>query len=244
MKYYVDLNKESNKDTIQQLPAIHYHKYLQTAFDDYILYNLNVKSTNLYRKEGTTAIQTNADIPIELRTTLFDEYLNLAYKTDIFAQYTHFQNDLTYTKTPFNDGYYARNYNMLSASTQLSKKYTNFIHTVSFSTSYIKSGFEKKSGFYKDYDYIDCQDPRYEKECGFYKVSDIQEALSMNFIQYLYDSQGKEILYHRLSDIIKDASKSTKTIGELESELNYKITKYLTFYNDMLFNFSYHTFFV
>ena len=80
MKYYVDLSLQSNAKTIQQLPSLHYHHYLDTLLSDHLLYNLNLKSTNLYRQSGQTAIQTDLDIPLKLRTTLFDEYLNISYE--------------------------------------------------------------------------------------------------------------------------------------------------------------------
>jgi LPS-assembly protein len=232
-KYYVDLEKESNKETIQQLPTLHYHRYLDTFLEDHVIYNLNMKSNYLHRTIGTTAIQTDLSIPITVRTSLFDEYLNISYQTQLYTQYTNFQNDTSNPKfKEYDNGYYARNYNQLNASTQLTKAYDNYIHTIGFSTSYIRSGFDKRSGFYED-----CKD---DDTCDttFYNISDIQEAVTLNFSQYIFEKSGKQLLYHRLSEIIADPG-NENTIGELESELDMYVTDNLKYYNNLLYNFTY-----
>ena len=241
LKYYVDLNKASNAETIQQLPSLHYHRYLDTLLDNHLLYNLNLKSTYLYRKKGTTAVQTDMFIPLKLRTSIFDEYLNLSLDTYIYGQYTNFQNEANTTK-PLRNGYYLHNYNQFALSTQLSKPYGAYTHTIGFFASYIQKGGEKNSGFYDDNKGIDCNDPNNKETCNFYKLSSVQEALILNFNQYIFDAQGKQILYHRLSDIVTDPGKSNSSVGELESELDLALTDHIKFYNDTLYNFSYHHF--
>ncbi len=241
MKYYVDLTLESNAATIQQLPSLHYHRYLDTLLNDHLLYNFNIKSTNLYRQEGSTAVQTDLDIPLKLRTSLFDEYLNVAYETKLYGQYTDFQNEANMT-SPYEDGYFVRNSHQFTLSTQLTKPYAEHTHTIELSASYIKSGYEKGSGFYEQYKGIDCADPANSDICSFYKISPIQEALTLDFSQYLYDTRGKQVLYHRLSDIITDPGKGSSSVGELESELDVWLSDSVRFYNDMLYNFTYDRF--
>ena len=48
-KYYKDLASQNNDATLQQLPSLQYHNYLSTLLDDYILYSLDMKSTNFTR---------------------------------------------------------------------------------------------------------------------------------------------------------------------------------------------------
>ncbi len=236
-KYYVDLTKENNAQTLQQLPSLHYHRYLETLFDNHLLYNLNIKSNNLYRSQGTTAVQTNLEIPLGLRASLFDEYLNIAYKTTLYGQYSAFKNDINTTQIPYENGYYARNYHQFSLTSQLTKPYNNYIHSLNLSASYITSGFEKRDGFYQTYKDIDCADPANSDVCAFYKISDIQNAVTLGFSQYIFDKEGKQILYHRLSEIIIDPGASAQAYGELENELDYAITDHLKYYNNMLWNF-------
>ncbi len=236
IKYYVDLNQESNAKTIQQLPSLQYHRYLETLLEDHLLYNFDVKSTHYYRQEGTTAVQTDMFVPVKLRTSLFDEYLNLSLDTYMYAQHSRFQRDINAT-LPLEDGYYLRNNNQFSLSTQLTKAYAENIHTMAFSASYVKKGAERSHGFYEQNKEVDCKDPANSEVCTFYKLSNSQEALTLNFTQYLFDSSGKQILYHRLSDIVTDPSDANSSLGELENELDYAITSHISFYNNFFYNF-------
>ncbi len=40
LRYYLDLNKKSNADTLQTLPVIQYHHYLNTFLDDHLFYDV------------------------------------------------------------------------------------------------------------------------------------------------------------------------------------------------------------
>jgi LPS-assembly protein len=170
-------------------------------------------------------------VPITVRTTLFDEYLNVSYQSYLYAQHTKFQNDVLINPKEYQDGYYLRDYHQFNASTQLTKPYQSFIHTMEFSTSYIRSGYDKRNGFYED-----CKD---DDTCDktFYHISDIKEAITLNFNQYIF-KDGKQILYHRLSDIIADPGKENE-IGELESELDLYITQNIKYYNNLFYNFTF-----
>jgi len=238
MKYYMDLTQESNSQTLQQLPTLHYHNYLHAILDNHLLYNVDLRVNNLYRAENTTATQANLSIPLALRTTLFDEFLNIAYQTQLFTQYSQFHTD-NHTPQPsnFQNGFYTRNYNSFSLASQLIKPYQNFIHSVNFTSSYIRSGFEKRDGFYQDHKGIDCHDHKNDDVCEFYNISNIQEAISLNFTQYFYDKSNEQILYHRLTNIIAKDDNEGYTVGELENELDTKLGSYWSFYNNFRYNF-------
>ena len=101
-KHYKDLTRDSNEETLQNLPALQYHRYLDTLFEDHLLYSLDVKSNNYYRSVGKSATQTDINIPITLQTSLFDEYMNISYKSNLYAQHTSFKGE---EKVPTADEY-------------------------------------------------------------------------------------------------------------------------------------------
>jgi len=59
--------------------------------------------------------------------------------------------------------------------------------------------------------------------------------------QYFYNSSQEQIIYHRLSQRIS-YSKNAQRYGELENELDYKLTSYLSFYNNMFYNYKQNKF--
>jgi LPS-assembly protein len=227
-KYYLDLSKPSNEETLQKLPTLQYHYYLDTLLEDHFIYSLDLQSNNIQRQLGTSVVQTDLNIPLTLQTNMFDEYLNLSYDANIYAQHSAFRGESTSPlPTPYEDGYILRNDHTFSANTQLTRGFENFTHVAGFGVSYTVSGGESRDGYYEDY-----KDSTNE----FYKISPVQESTQLDFIQYIYNSSAEQIVYHRLSQNISYEQNATQ-YGELENELDYKITSYLSYYNNMFYNF-------
>ena len=239
LKYYQDLTLVSNDETLQKLPTLQYHYYLNTLFEDHLLYSLDIQSNNITRSKSTTAVQTDVNLPVVMRTSLFDEYLNVAYKANLSMQHSNFggSEQNTTINTEYNNGYLLRNYHTLSASTDLTRAYENYSHVVSLGVSYNKVGSESRKGYYEDnIAYCANEENVNEPQCDFYNISSIQDETEIGFTEYLYDNEAKEILYHRLTQKISH-SDVTSEFGELENELDYKITDYLSFYNNMFYNY-------
>jgi LPS-assembly protein len=236
-KYYQDLTKVSNEDTLQKIPTFQYHRYLDTLFNDHFIYNVDVQSNNIYREVGKHVTQTDISVPISIQGTFFDEYLNTSYKAYLYAQYSKFSGREEVESGEYDNGYFARNYHVLSASTQLSRAFEELTHVVGFGTTYTFSGAESRSGFYENYkDFCSDANNKNTPQCEFYNISDIEEELQLDFTQYVYDSTGSQILYHRLAQNISYEDKEDR-LGELENELDYKISSSVKFYNNMFYNY-------
>ena len=236
-KYYKDLTKDNNNDTIQKLPTFQYHRYMDTLLENHIMYNVDLKTHNIYRYAGKRAIQTDLNIPITLQKSFFDEYLNTSYQAYLYGQYSKFDGDEEVPTAEYENGYFARYYHVLSASTELSRAFETVTHTMHFGTTYIVGGSESKDGYYQNNEEF-CSDENNinEPQCEFYNISDIEEKLELNFTQYLYDLSGEQIFYHKLAQNIS-YDKDEDRIGELENEMDIQINKYISIYNDMFYNF-------
>jgi len=244
LKQYKNLTLENNDNTLQKLPTLQYHNYLDTFFDDHLFYSLDVKSNNIYRKINKTVVQTDINIPVTLQTNLFDEFLNLSYTANLYAQDSRFgsQEQNTSLHTQYNNGSTIKNYHTISASTQLTKAYENLTHVIDFGITYTQNSFEAKNGYYADNKDF-CSNPvnANAPECEFYNITDVKNAAQINFIQYLYDNNGTQILYHKLSQNIL-ANSSTEKYGDLENELEYRLSDALSYYNDIFYNFTHGLF--
>ena len=238
-KYYKNLETNNNDNTLQQLPTFHYHHYLDSFINNHLLYNLDMKSSNIYRVVNKTALQTDINIPLTLQTTLFNEYLNLSYSANIYAQYTQFRATelLPIIGVEYDNGYFVRNYHTFIASTELARAFEDVTHVISFGAEYTLGGRELRDGYYEDKIDI-CSNPEQQNnpECDFYNIKNIDESLALEFTQFLYDAKGNEIFYNRLAQHITYLDSQSK-YGELENELDLKITKKFSVYNNMFFNF-------
>ena len=239
LKYYEDLTLPSNDETLQKIPTLHYHHYLNTLLKNHLLYSLDVQGNNIYRKKGKKVIQTDINLPIALQTSLFDEYLNLSYQANLYLQHSNFFGTaITASEnSTYKTGYFARNYHTFAASTQLTKRYEKYTHVIGMAMSYNQSSWERKTGYYKDVaDYCSNPENQADAQCEFYNLSDIENAAKIDFTQYLYDAKQKEIFYQRLSQRIS-YSNSQQRYGELENELDYRVNSYFSIYNNMFYNY-------
>ena len=234
-KYYKDLTIETNKDTLQILPTVHYHHYIETFFKDHLLYDIDMQINNIQREINKNVIQTDLNIPVTLQIALFDEYLNLAYTSHIYGQSSNFSGSQEVYSAEYDDGLFFRQYNMLELSSEIIRAYDNFSHSIGFSSKYTIAGLETTNGYY-EYNKDFCADTnnRDDARCEFYNITDVNEALELDFTQYIFDSSGKQIVYHRLAQVI--AGKNSK-LGELENEFDYQITNNINFYNNIFYNY-------
>jgi len=237
-KYYKDLTKDTNENTLQQLPTFQYHRYLDTFLDDHFLYNLDIKSHNIVREVNKKVLQTDVNIPLSLHTSLFDEYINLGYTAYLYGQHSSFGGDENISTGDYHAGVYGREYNIISASSQLTKAYDDFTHVVDVGVTYVVAGSDFRTGYYDDNkkycaDSANKNDPR----CEFYNITDVDEAIQVGFSQYLFDSTGKQKIYHKLAQRIF-YKEINNNMGELENELDYQITDAISFYSDAFYNYS------
>ncbi len=238
VKYYQNLDLENDDKTIQQLPVIQFHHYIETSLEDHLIYSLDINSKNLTRKVGKKVLQTTVNLPVTLQTSLFDEYINLSYKANLYAQTSQFSGEevIPTSSDEYDDGYILKNYHLFSISSELTKAFEDFTHVVAFGASYKKDGGKLESGYYegKAETCINTSDA----ECEFYQISGVEDTVTLDFIQYVYGSDAKEILFHRLSQAIyTEYTTTAQKYGELENELDYAITDEIHFYNNMFYNF-------
>lgn len=242
-KYYKDLTLESNENTLQNLPSVHYHRYLDSFLDDHFLYDIDVKSNNYYRNVGKNAVQTDINIPLTFQTSLFDEFMNISYKSNIYAQHTAFNGkENIVTTNEYNNGFFARNYHTLSASSQLTQAYDEITHVIDFGGRYQFKGSELENGYYDEKkDFCSIKANKTEAICEFYNIEEIEENMQLYFSQYIYDTSGKQLVYHKLSQNFSYEGVGSE-VGEIENELDYQINDYLNFYNNMFYNYDENAF--
>ncbi len=236
-KYYKNLDAVSNELTLQKLPTLQYHHYLETLFDNHFLYNFNLQTNNIQREKDKKVLQTNLDIPLTLQTSLFDEYLNLSYTAQMYGQHSSFSGDENLSSGLYRDGVYARNYNIFQASSQLSKSYDTFSHVAGLGATFVLNGSQIKTGFYEDtQDFCTREENKNIKQCEFYNLSTVEDALQFDFTQYFFDASAGQKIYHRLAQSVSYENIENK-LGELENELDYQITESINFYHNIFYNY-------
>lgn len=154
MKYHLNLSTIDNSKTIQNIPNIHYHSYLNTLFFKEILYSLDYKFKNSYRVSGYGFVSNEISVPIGMQFSVFQKYASFGVWNNLQMGNIYINN--TKNTLIFNDNFSStklnnQNYkygNYISANYRISlnvdigKKYDNFFHYFQ-SKIYVISPFSK-----------------------------------------------------------------------------------------------------
>ncbi len=187
-KYFIDTRTNIDDDkTVQILPSIQMHKYLDELFTRNLTYSTDFKINNFDRKKGATMKQAEMRIPLEYTTTFFDDFVNLSLGEEFYYSKFFFGNgDFVY-----DDYQYYSNIHKAKIFTDLTKNYDSFIHVLQPSLSYLKSGTENQSPV--EFSQLDPE----QKE--LFTVGLPEEQYNFALSQYFYDQNMKLKFYQRLT---------------------------------------------
>jgi LPS-assembly protein len=231
-KHYQYLNRESNRETLQTLPTLHYHRYLESFIHNYLLMSGDATASHFYRPHGKRAIEGSFNLPAVLQTSLWNGYVDLSYTMNASAKFIDFYaNERPQEKDMYKQGRYAQLDHTFSIGTSLIKPYDqNVTHVINPFASYTSAGSRSYKGYYETYkDSCDSSGVYAGAACEFYTLSSPNDTLALGLNNYLFKS-GKQFLVDRLSQNFRyDDFRSY--YGELQNELEWQITNAVSFYN-------------
>lgn len=245
IRYYLDLNKKSNAETLQTLPSLRYHRYIKSFFDEHLYYTFNTQVNHLFREEGKNALEGRVELPLTLQTSLLDDYLLLGYSARLNGQYITFGSERSAADllagNEYDTGLFGRLYHTLNAATQVSRGYDGFSHTMGLDAVYTKAGIDDTSGYYEEKkERCSREDAANYPECDFYTIDEIDESLDLKFSQFLVNGEGEQLLYHRVTQRFS-FDRLYDRLSELENELDWQITPTLSLYSDLFYNYDRNT---
>ncbi len=214
-KYFKDTSKISNDDTLQTLPKLQYHRFMEPIFFNNLLYSIDYKFDNYYRKVGINAKQNEILFPVVFTFPLLDDYLSFSVSENVYMTHISYDNDIVQRQS----GQYISNYHKFSLSSDLTKKYEDFIHTIGLSIDYIVPSYNDKKGYFAD----------------FITLNKEKKSINFQLEEFFYKSDGELFLTHRLTQSYFFDEYDYK-YGDLLNELIYKFSDKLSFTNDLTYS--------
>lgn len=223
-KNYIDTSKESNDDTLQELPTLHYHHFSNPFLLDNLFYSVDYKAKNYTRQEGVTAFQNEVRTPVSLYFSVLEDYLHVNFSENVYMTQVSYGND----SNDGSSGQYFNNYHTISAYTDLSKGYDDFFHTMHIGVEHTVPSYDKKNGTWS-YTYKNNELIPLEME---------EKNTALKFRQFFYNMDGEK----KFSHAIKQAYYYDRDdkYGDLENDMKYYLTD--RFYVGNIINYS-HTFY-
>ncbi|MDR0407479.1 MAG: LPS-assembly protein LptD [Campylobacteraceae bacterium] len=180
-KYFIDTDSDDNDETLQELPLVQYHRFLNPILMNNLQYSVDLQYHNYYRKVGAEAQQLELQLPVTFYWSMFDDNLKGSLSENIYMMRVNYDG---FNSAPENYGQYLRNFHTLSTYTDLSKAYNNFFHKIYLGAEYIIPSFDRQKG------YLDRDE--------FVPINTDEKQVALKLKQYFYDSDGQKRLVHSL----------------------------------------------
>ncbi|TNF45236.1 MAG: LPS-assembly protein LptD [Epsilonproteobacteria bacterium] len=223
-KYFIDTREEHNDETLQILPSVQLHKYLNHFIWDNLTYSADLHINNLYREKGVTFRQAEVKIPLEFTTSFFDDLLSLSLSEEIY-----------YSKFFFGDGEYEHdeyeyysNIHKVRFFTDLTKKYDGFIHVLQPSLNFIKPGSENESPV--DFSSLT------EEQQELFSVGLPEEHYAFTLSQFFYDENMRLKFFQRFTQ--RYYLDREYELGDMSNEMQYN-WKDWSLYNNTSYSHEY-----
>ncbi|VAY87027.1 Outer membrane protein Imp, required for envelope biogenesis / Organic solvent tolerance protein precursor [hydrothermal vent metagenome] len=221
-KYYQDMSKINNDDTMYALPRINFHKYSSETFIDNLFYSSDVKYTNEYREKGLNGKLTSVVVPFTYNNHLLNKYLTMIYSEQFTLKTITYDNN-------YNNGQFLENKHIFALSTHLFKPYTNYLHAISIKTSLIIPNSIKESGDLYSVTSMD-------ENLSVFPMTKTKKNMTFAFNQSIYDKKKlSHILNHKINQSIIYDENGVQKLSDLENEV-VLYYKYGQLYNRSLFN--------
>ena len=220
-RYNIDLSRPDNHETIQELPALHYHSFISYLISDKLFYTFDARVHNYTRIQGSRAYQTEFDLPITYYDSFFNDYLDISMTENLYLSDVFFRN----LQQDREDYRFYRNYHTLEISSDLSKQYGKSVHTLHPSIIYTKPSFERE----KPTLYRDLSDEQKE----LFVTQTELENLNMGLSQYYYDSELDLNLFHRLA--FTQYPKEILNKGDINNEFGYT-GEHFNYYSNLFYS--------
>ncbi len=214
-KYFKDTSKVSNDDTLQTLPKVQYHRFTEPFLLQNLLYSIDYKFNNYHRKTGINARQNEILFPVTFTFPLLDDYLDFSVSENIYMTYISYSNDSVFRRS----GQFISNYHKFSLSSDLTKRYSDFIHTIGLSIDYIVPSYDDKKGYFAD----------------FITLNKEKKSINFQLEEFFYNADGELFLTHRLSQSYLFDEYDYK-YGDLLNELIYKFSDRLSLTNNLTYS--------
>lgn len=212
-KYYIDTAKigseYGNDDTLQELPTLQYHSFLDQFILPNLTYSFDTQYHNYTRSVGVSASSYELNLPVGINFNILDDFANFSITENLYATHIQYDNNKIYSNGSLRDDEFddfINHYHDFALQTDLAKAYDDFYHTMNLRLDYIKPGYssgkikQKLLKYYKiayGTDISNLQDELFEDNfIGALSDEYTTENTFANLTQYFYDRDGKKVLRH------------------------------------------------
>jgi LPS-assembly protein len=213
-RYYIDGTKESNSETLQELPELQFHSYNKELFDN-LIYSFDTKYMNYTRPEGLTANVYEVSLPLSYSEHFIDDYIYAFVENKTTISKYDYEN---FDTIRYEDGTLVQNRTSVGIGSDLIKPYEDYLHTVNLKAEYIvPKNLDEQGDLYK----ITTQEGSdKEKSLKAFPISEEEKNIKLSANQSLYNNDTlKQFINHKISQSILYDELDNPKLQDLENYL-------------------------
>lgn len=211
-RHYIDTAKLSNQTTMQEYPALQYHRFLENAFIKDLYFSFDTSFRNYYRGEGLRARQLELNLPMTYQKSFLDDYLNFKITNTLYL------NSVNYSSYHIKQEDLFQSFHEFSLYSELARRYASFGHTMNMSFNFFLPGLNGG-----------------KISQGWLKRENDEKNVNAKFVQFFYNDAGEKKIRHQVqAKYLLEPGKDHNV--DLENELAYFYNEYLSLSNE--FNYS------
>ncbi len=218
-KYFIDTEKVSNADTLQTLPSLQYHKFSQILGIKNLVYSIDYKFKNSWRREGLGARQHELSVPVVFTMPLMKHFLNLSVSENFYYSKVNY----TDANESVSNARYLSNYHRISLESDLMKRYDSKVHNIQLSLAFTIPSLHDKNGYFADFIPFNLE----------------RKNIAFKMNNYLYNNNGANYLTDRFTQYYY-YDEEDKPFNEAENEIIYTYSPNLSLRNALIYSYEYH----
>ena len=217
MRYFLNLAQITNDNTLQSLPNLQYHKYLDSLFFKGLLYSVDYQFKNTMRRVGYGYIEIGIRVPVGIQLSLLKKFISIGVWSEFYGEnllITSASNSYVPTLQEgknlgalTNGNIFSANYSV-SLNSDIARAYNRFFHSIQFEALF--------NGPYLSY-----SNGLLDRNIGILSAQTKQNSLMSQNRYQIIDPNGNMVFY---DDIWDPSGISAYSI--VNQTLDLKLTQY------------------
>lgn len=230
-KYFFDFTSLDNQETLQLVPGVQYHKFLDSLFWKNLMYSIDFQTNNVMRQRGYSYVENSISLPLGVEFPLFGDYISLGASTDLnFTNVNFYQSQNMIVpggaKPSKSANFFTANYGV-SLTSDIARDYESFLHTMRFEAKvsgpyyrYNNNMFDTR--VYQAYNQEVNQTKQIYNLWNPLSIVDFEinkPIFEVNLSQYFYTHEGRVAFYYNVAQKLNLESKDLLWSHSMQNEI-------------------------
>lgn len=248
-KYFFDFGTLDNRETLQLIPEVQYHKFLDSLFLENLMYSFDFQTSNVSRARGYGYNQNTITLPLGIEFPLFNNYFSIGVATDlVFTNVNFFRNQKMVIpgggQPSRNANFFTANY-VATLTSDIAKDYNLFLHSIQFEAKASGPYYRNNSRMFDTKIYKAYAEEALTQTAIYNLWNPIsivdfdvdKPTVELQLSQYFYTPEGRSVFYYNVSQKLNLESREFLFSSSMQNEIGSSPIEGLDFKGTLYYSF-------